>query len=396
MSFSLDKIQDALRRAHIDAWLFYDFRGMNPIALRVLGLDPTRTRTRRFMYYVPTEGAPVKIVHVIEPTALDVLPGTTALYASWRTFEEQLGKVLRGYGTVAMEYAPFASIPVVSRVDAGTVELVRATGTTVVSSANLVQQFEAQLSDAQIASHRTAADALSACVDDAFTTIRDATMRNQPVDESQVLRRMVDFLTIRGMTFDHAPIVAVNANAANPHYETPDVGGAQIRRGDLVLLDLWCKQREGDATYADITWTGYVGETVPKEIANVFTIVAAARDAALTAIRTACEVGKDLRGCDVDDVCRRVIIDAGYDEYFTHRTGHSIGDAVHGNGTNIDNFETRDERLLLPRTCFSIEPGIYLPGRFGIRSEIDVLLTEDGSVEVAGRTPQTAVVSILG
>lgn len=396
MSFSLPKIQDALRRANIDAWLFYDFRGMNPIALRVLGLDPSRVRTRRFAYFVPADDEPVKIVHAIEAIALDVLPGTTALYASWRTFEERLAEVLRGCGTVAMEYAPFGSIPVVSRVDAGTVELVRSAGAVVVSSANLVQQFEAQLSDEQMASHRIAADTLSVCVDDAFAAIREAITQEKAIDESQIQRRMVDFLTTRGMTFDHAPIVAVNANAANPHYETPEAGGAAIRRGDLVLLDLWCKQKDGDATYADITWTGYVGETVPDEIVSVFTIVAAARDAALAEVRGAYVEGRSIRGCDVDDACRKVIADAGYGEYFTHRTGHSIGDVVHGNGTNIDNFETRDERLLLPRTCFSIEPGIYLPGRFGIRSEIDVMLTEDGDVEVAGRAPQTAVVPIFG
>lgn len=390
-------IQQALRDAGRDGWLFYDFRGSDPLAARILKLDPRRHMTRRWYYLIPAQGAPTKILHKIEPHSLDDVPGESRLYLSWQEQHEHLKQTLASLGRspkVSMQYSPLNAIPYISRVDAGTIELVRSFGVEVATSADLVQRFEAVWTDEQYASHRQAADALRQIVDEAFGRVRHEIACGAVFTERDLQQDILARIAARGLHTYAPPIAAVNAHAADPHYSPPETGSAPIRRGDLVLIDLWAKSTTPGSMYGDITWTGYVGETVPARHAEVFAIVAAARDAAIAFVRQGVGGGRFPCGGDVDDVCRRVIREAGYGDRFIHRTGHSIGEEVHGNGANIDNLETQDNRRLLPRTCFSIEPGIYLPGDFGIRSEVDVYITEREAI-VTGVPIQTAIVPIL-
>jgi Xaa-Pro aminopeptidase len=390
-------IQQALTDAGLDGWLFYDFRGSDPLAARILKLDPARHTTRRWYYLIPAQGTPTKILHKIEPHALDDVPGEARLYLSWQEQHAHLKQALASLGkspTVSMQYSPMNAIPYISRVDAGTIELVRSCGAEVVTSADLVQRFEAVWTDDQYASHRQAAEALRQIVDEAFGRVRHEIACGATFTERDLQQDILARIAARGMHTYAPPIAAVNAHAADPHYSPPETGSAPIRKDDLVLIDLWAKNTAPGSMYGDITWTGYVGETVPARHAEVFAIVAAARDAAIAFVTQEVGAGRFPFGGDVDDVCRRVIREAGYGDRFIHRTGHSIGEEVHGNGANIDNLETQDNRRLLPRTCFSIEPGIYLPGDFGIRSEVDVYITEREAI-VTGVPIQTAIVPIL-
>jgi len=389
-------IQAALRETPaIEGWLFYDFRHSDPLAYRVLLLDRTQHVTRRWYYWVPAEGEAIKIVHRIEPHTLDALPGKAVFYVSWEEQRTALQTMLSGRRRIAMQYSPMNAVPYVSRVDAGTIDLMRSFGVEPATSADLVQRFEAVWDDAQLASHRTAAESLRRIVDEAFSHIREATLAARtPLDEYGLQQFIVSRLEACGLTTSSAPIVAVNAHSADPHYSPGPLGSSEIRPGDLVLIDLWGKRRDPGSVYADITWTGYVGPSVPEPHQEVFTIVRTARDAAVSFVRTRIETEDFPCGWEVDDVCRQVIRDAGYGDHFLHRTGHSIGEEVHGNGANIDNLETRDGRRLLPRTCFSIEPGIYLAGDFGIRSELDVYLG-DREALIFGQPVQTEVVPIL-
>jgi len=413
-------IQQALRDAGLDGWLFYDFRGSDPLAARILKLDPTRHMTRRWHYLIPAQGTPTKILHKIEPHSLDEVPGESRLYLSWQEQHECLRQTLASLGRqsrrpvrvwgswtagpawmgarapvrIAMQYSPLNAIPYISRVDAGTIELVRSLGAEVVTSADLVHRFEAVWTKDQYASHCEAAAKLRQIVDEAFARVRAEIIRGATFTERDLQQDILARITARGMHTYAPPIAAINAHAADPHYSPPEHGSSPIRRGDLVLIDLWAKSTAPGSMYGDITWTGYVGETVPARHAEIFAIVASARDAAIAFVQQEVRAGRFPRGGDVDDVCRRVIRKAGYADQFLHRTGHSIGEEVHGNGANIDNLETQDGRRLLPHTCFSIEPGIYLPGEFGIRSEVDVYLTETDAL-VTGIPIQTAIVPIL-
>ena len=416
-------IQQALRDSGLDGWLFYDFRGSDPLAARILKLDPMRHMTRRWYYVIPAQGTPTKILHKIEPHSLDDVPGESRLYLSWQEQHAHLRQLLtslsrqseapaapgraRGAGAsehvptgarapvrIAMQYSPMNAIPYISRVDAGTIELVRSLGAEVVTSADLVQRFEAVWTDEQYTSHCRAATALRQIVDEAFGRVRHEIACGATFTECDLQQDILTRIAARGMHTYAPPIAAVNAHAADPHYSPPAQGSAPIRTGDLVLIDLWAKNTSPGSMYGDITWTGFVGESVPARHAEVFAIVAAARDAAIAFVRQEVGAGRFPCGGDVDDVCRRVIREAGYGDRFIHRTGHSIGEEVHGNGANIDNLETQDTRRLLPRTCFSIEPGIYLPGDFGIRSEVDVYVTEREAI-VTGVPIQTAIVPIL-
>ena len=413
-------IQQALREAGLDGWLFYDFRGSDPLAARILKLDPSRHTTRRWYYLIPAQGTPTKILHKIEPHALDDVPGESQFYLSWQEQHECLRQALASLGRqslkptrvwgswtavpawmgarapvrIAMQYSPLNAIPYVSRVDAGTIELVRSLGAEVVTSADLVQRFEAVWTKDQYASHCEAAAKLRQIVDEAFARVREEIARDATFTERDLQQDILARITARGMHTYAPPIAAANAHAADPHYSPPEHGSSPIRRGDLVLIDLWAKNTAPGSMYGDITWTGYVGESVPARHAEIFTIVARARDAAIAFVQQEVRAGRFPRGGDVDDVCRRVIRQAGYGDRFIHRTGHSIGEEVHGNGANIDNLETRDGRRLLPHTCFSIEPGIYLSGEFGIRSEVDIYLTETDAL-VTGVPIQTAIVPIL-
>ena len=393
-------IQRALKDAGLDGWLFYDFRQSDPLAYRILKLDPRQFSTRRWFYFVPAEGKPTRINHAIEQGKLDALPGRKLIYSGWTRLHEHLREVLgsaaRGRGArVAMQYSPENAIPYISRVDAGTVELVRSLGAEPVTSADLVQLFEAVWTDEQYRSHVTAADNIHNIIQEAFAEVGRRIRADEPVTEYDIQQFMVRRFEELNMTCnDDHPIVSVNANAASPHYQPNAQKFSPIRRGDFLLLDVWAKLKTPGAVYADQTWTGFVGEEPSEEHVKVFTVVRDARDAAIEFVREAVRSGRPIRGAEVDDVSRGVIERAGYGEYFTHRTGHSIGEEVHGNGAHIDNLETKDSRRIIPRTCFSIEPGVYLPGNFGVRSEID-LYVGDGDIEVTGQPIQTELVAIL-
>jgi Xaa-Pro dipeptidase len=397
------EIQTALRAAKLDGWLFYDFRGSDPLASRILMLGDHASGSRRWFYYIPVSGEPTKIVHSIERYKLDALPGKRVIYRGWEELHAHLAGALRGpdenqprHSTakrVAMQYSPMNDIPYVSRVDAGTIELVHSFDVEVVTSAELVQRFEAVWTPAQKASHIEASDKLHRVIQEAFAEIAHNIRADKPTTEYDIQQFIARRLEGEGMGRENG-IVAVNANTANPHYAPTREVTLPIKRGDFVLLDIVGKLRQQGAVYTDQTWTGYVGETVPEEFTRIFNIVREARDAAVEFVRTNVRAGKAIRGAEIDDVSRGVIKRAGYGEQFTHRTGHSIGEEVHGNGVNIDNFETRDSRRLTPGICFSIEPGIYLEGKFGVRSEIDVYVGEK-DIEVTGQPIQTEIVPIL-
>ncbi len=395
----VSKIQAALRAEKVDGWLFYDFRHSDPLAYRVLKLDEDMAVSRRWFYYIPAAGEPVKVVMSIEQFKLDSLPGKKLIYRGWQELHQRLREML---GTksgkskrIAMQYSPMNDIPYMSRVDAGTIELIRSLGAEIVSSAELVQQFEAVWSPEQLQMHIETSDNMHRIFFDAFGEIARRIRVDEPTTEYDIEQFILRRWHEEGMGSEHDDaIVSVNANTANPHYVPTKDKALPIKRGDFVLLDLASKLRKPDAVFTDQTWTGYVGESVPEEYTRIFNIVREARDSAVDFVRKNVRAGKPIRGAEVDDVSRGVIKRAGYGDQFTHRTGHSIGEEVHGNGVNIDNFETRDSRRIVPGVCFSIEPGIYQEGKFGVRSEIDVYIG-DKDIQVTGQPIQTEVVAIL-
>ena len=380
----LPAIQKALAEQGLDGWLLYDLRGSNPIARAVIGFDERQIGTRRWFYLIPRAGEPVALLHVIEPNALAGAPGLKVLYRSWRELESTLKTHLAGKRRVAMEYSPGAAIPLVSRVDAGTIEMVRAAGPEVVSSADLVQIFEARFSPEQKALHDQAARDTLMAKDEAFALIRERLAAGLPVKESEVQAFIAARFDARGLTTHHPCIVAVNDHASDPHFETAaGPKDREIRKGDVVLIDLWAKvARDPRAVYYDATWMAFCGPDVPAKVREVWEVVKGGRDAAVAFVEDAVGSGRKIHGYEVDDVARGFIEARGYGSYFLHRTGHSIGYEVHGNGVNIDNLETRDQRRIIPGVCFSIEPGVYLP-EFGVRSEIDMYVG-DGKAEVTG------------
>lgn len=393
------EIQTALEKENLDGWLFYDFRGSDVLAKRILKLPNNASGSRRWFYYVPAKGEPVKIVHAIEPEKLDALPGKKLIYREWQLLGENLEKAFSAGAEkpgkprrVAMQYSPNNDIPYVSRVDAGTVEMVRARGVKVETSADLVQQFEAVWSAEQLAMHKEAAGKLQRIILEAFADIKRRMNENIPTTETDVQQFMMRRFAEEGMQ-PSPMIVAVNENAASPHYFPTKERNSPIKRGDLVLIDSVTKMNRPKAPATDLTWVGYVGETVPEEYRKIWDIVREAQDAAYRFVKDAMQKGKPVKGADVDDVARAVIRRHGYGDQFLHRTGHSIGEDGHGNGANIDNLETRDSRRLMPGTAFSIEPGIYLAGKFGVRSEIDVYLTENDAVITAPH--QTEIIPIM-
>jgi Xaa-Pro dipeptidase len=395
----VNEIRSALGAAKLDGWLFYDFRHSDPLAYRILKMDENLVVSRRWFYYIPASGEPVKIVMSIEKFKLDALPGQKLIYRGWQELHERLRQTLGGKPDkakrIAMQYSPMNDIPYMSRVDAGTIELVRSLGVEIASSAQLVQQFEAVWSPEQLKMHIEASDKMHRIFFDAFGEIARRVRANEPTTEYDIEQFILRRWHEEGMGSEHDDaIVSVNANTANPHYVPTREKALPIKRGDFVLLDLASKLRKPDAVFTDQTWTGYVGETVPDEYSRIFNIVREARDSAADFVRKNVRAGKSIRGADVDDVSRDVIKRAGYGDQFTHRTGHSIGEEVHGNGVNIDNFETRDSRRIIPGVCFSIEPGIYLEGKFGVRSEIDVYVN-DKDIEVTGQPIQTEIIAIL-
>lgn len=381
----LKKIQAALTERNLDGWLFYDFHNRDAIGMKILGLDPKKFTSRRWFYFIPASGEPQKLVHSIEQGKLEALPGTKHVYLPWQQQHQLLKKMLGTAKTVAMQYSPMNAIPYNSIVDAGTVELVQSFGVRVVSSADLVGIFEAHLDQADYESHVTASVGLYEIKDLTFAEIGNRLRADKPPTEYEMQQFMQQLMRERNLFWGDGPIVAVNVHAADPHFEPTPENSSRIQKGDLVLLDLWAKLEQPNSVFADITWMGFVGENIPARIVSVFNIVRDARDAAVTFLEQRFGAKTPVFGWEVDDVTRKVITDAGFGPYFIHRTGHNIGNEVHGNGVHIDNLETKDERQILPGTCFSDEPGIYLPQEnFGIRSEIDIFVTDDGQVRVTG------------
>jgi Xaa-Pro aminopeptidase len=378
----LSAIQAALRERNIDAWLFYDHHHRDPIAYRVLGLPANSMVTRRWFYLIPAKGEPVKLVHKIEAGHLDTLPGSKRQYAGWQELFDSLKAMLATYRDLAMQYSPNNIVFTVSLVDGGTVELLRGLGKNVVSSADLVALFEATWNEEQIKSHFAARDSIDAITTAAFQEIGKRA-RNGGTNEHEIQQWFMEAFQREGLLTDDPPIVAVNANAGNPHYEPRAERPVPIREGDLVLLDVWGKKNTPGAVYYDITWMGFVGSAPSGRMLEVFEIVRDARDAGVKTVVDAVTSGRRIAGWEVDRATRGHIKKKGYGDYFIHRTGHSIGTDVHANGANMDDLEIHDERQILPNSCFSVEPGIYLP-EFGVRSEVNVLVRPK-MAEVTGK-----------
>ena len=384
----LKAIQSALHERNIDAWLFYDHHHRDPIAYKVLGLPEGQMVTRRWFYIIPREGEPTKLVHRIEAGRLDTVPGAKREYSSWRELWDNLQAMLVRHRTVAMQYSPNNLIPYIGLVDAGTVELVRSFGKEIVSSGDLVARFEAAWSDEQIASHFAARDAIDAIVPECFHEI-GRRVRNGGTTEYEIQQWLAEAFRREDLITEDLPVVAVNAHSGDPHYGPSPETSSAIKDGDFVLLDIWAKKKTPNATYYDITWTGVLGTPSEKHV-EIFNIVSGARDAGIKKVVEAFAGKRRIAGWEVDQATREHINTAGYAQYFTHRTGHSIGVNVHGNGANMDNLETKDDREIIPNTCFSIEPGIYLP-EFGVRSEVNVL-TRNGAAEVTGKIQNELVI----
>lgn len=392
--FDLAAVQDSIREFGFDGWLMCDFRGSNPLARRILHIDEGAHATRRFYYLVPAAGEPRKLVHRIEAGVLDHLPGEKQVYLRWSELEEGLSQLVAGRRQVAMEYSPRNAIPYVGRVDAGTVELIRSCGVKVASSGDLIQVFEAAWTEDQWNSHQRATRHTLAAFERAWRLIADRVRGGGEVRETTVQQAILDHFAEHRLVTDHPPIVGVGPHSGDPHYApAPGPDDTPLREGDFVLIDLWAKLDEPHAVYSDLTRVGYIGPAVPDAYERIFQIVASARDAAIDCVRRGMEGNEPLHGWQVDDAARSVIENAGYGEFFVHRTGHSIGQETHGNGANIDNLETRETRRILPRTCFSIEPGIYLP-EFGVRSEVNVFVDARRQVHVTG-DPQRRVLPVL-
>ncbi|HEX7893601.1 MAG TPA: Xaa-Pro peptidase family protein [Terriglobales bacterium] len=385
----LAAIQSALRDRNIDAWLFYDHHHRDPIAYRVLGLPAQMMVTRRWFYVVPAQGEPRKLVHKIEAGHLDSLPGKKSTYSAWQELFENLKQLLSSYRDVAMQYSPNNGVFTISLVDAGTAELIRGLGKNIVSSGDLVAQFEATWSEEQIRSHFAARDAVDAITEGAFKEI-GRRVRSGGTTEYDIQQWIVEAFRRENLVASDAPVVAVNANSANPHYGPDATNSSPIREGDFVLLDIWAKKNTPNAVFYDITWTGFIGPKPSDRMQEIFKVVRDARDAGIKFVTDSIATGKKISGWQVDDPVRESITKAGYGKYFVHRTGHSIGTDVHANGANMDNLEVHDERRILANSCFSIEPGVYLD-TFGVRSEVNMLV-RSGSAEVTGRMQKELVI----
>ena len=371
---NISEIQSELRARKMDGWLFYDHHHRDPIAAHVLGLG-NGMATRRWFYFVPARGEPRKLVHRIEQGALDAVPGRKFVYSGWEELHRLLPKVLSGSKKIAMQYSPENNIPYIGLVDAGTIELIRKLKKKVVSSADLVQKFEASWSPEQLESHLSVGRLIDRVTREAFARAADFVREGKPVNEFELQQWMVEQFRAQDVNVDEPPIVAVEPNNGNPHYEPGPRGALPIRAGDLLLLDVFGKWNRPGSVFYDITWMGYLGPRVPDAYAKIFRIVREARDNAVQFVKESIAKGREIHGWEVDRVTRQTIHKAGYGKYFVHRTGHSIGQQVHGNGANMDGYETQDDRQIVPHTCFSIEPGIYLP-EFGVRSEVNVYVGE--------------------
>ena len=387
------RIQSEVASAGLDGWLFYGFHDIDPIAIDILQLPKDSLFTRRWFYLVPPRGTPLKLVSRVEKHALDALPGERLEYTSWEELEERLQSMLRAQRKVAMQYSAESAVPYVSRVDGGILDLVRKCGATVVTSADLVQRLQSVWSERQFEMHRTAAGKLYEIVESTFAWVKQQ-FHPSGVDEYGIQQQMVRLFEERRLETDHPPIVAFNQDASDPHFAPSQATSRKGHRGDILLIDLWGKERQQGAVYADITWMGVLDDRVGDRHGVIFALAAAARDTGVHLLRERWEHQQKVFGWEVDDAVRGVIEDQGLADYFVHRTGHSIGESVHGNGVNLDNLETRDEREIIPGVCFSIEPGIYLP-EFGVRTEIDVYVDPRQGPLVTTQPVQQELVRIL-
>lgn len=387
----LQGIQEALREKKIDGWLLCDFRNRDYLAYRALGLNFEKMTSRRWYYYIPAKGEPKKLVSAVEKMRLDTLPGKRMIYLSWGELHASLKKMLGTKKTIAMQYSPKNNVPYVSMVDGGTIELLKSFGYKIVSSADLVQMFVSRISEEGYATHKEAAKRMDRIRAEAFDQIRQAIRNNTGATEYDVQQFIMRRFTEEGLTTYDPPMVGVNDHPANPHFDCTRETARPFKRGDTVLIDMWAKKNVPEGIYYDITWVGYIGDTPPKKYVEIFTAVKGGRDAAVRFVQESFARGKTCYGWQVDDACRAVVKKAGYGKYFLHRTGHSITEETHGNGVNIDNLETKDERALIPGCCFSIEPGIYLEGQMAVRTEINMFIRLDGIPEVTGEVQQELV-----
>lgn len=386
----LEKIQKYLKSEKIDGWLLADFHARNGIAVNFLNLTPHLTR--RSFYLIPASGEPTTLVHNIEKDRFEHLPGTMIVFSSYRMLETKLAEMLEGYEKIAMEYSPSNRLPYIGLVDAGTIELVKATGIKIVPSADLVAFFQARMTPEQVVLHKQAAELINRIKDEAFNLISRSIKAGDSINEWMVVDFILQQFEKNNLTCDFPPCCAIDANISNPHYQPTTENSSPIKEGSLILIDLWARLKSPNSIYADITWMAYAGETVPKKYSKLFSIVSSALERAVEFMQQKFADGQ-IFGYEVDDACRKVIIDAGYGEYFFHRTGHSILEEVHGPGPNIDNIETEDKRKLLPGHLFSLEPGIYLEN-YGVRSEVDCMLTESGP-EVTTQPIQNGIIPLL-
>jgi Xaa-Pro dipeptidase len=385
-------IQSELKAAKLDGWLFYDHHRRDPIAAHILALPEDAMYTRRWFYFVPASGEPRKLVHRVENSALSSLPGKTIVYSGWQELHKSLPKLLASARNIAMQYSPENNIPYIGLVDAGTIELIRKLKKKIVSSADLVQRFEATWTDAQLNSHLEAGKRIDRICRQSFECAAEFVQASRPLREDELQAWIMAQFRESGLVAAEPPIVAVQPNNGSPHYEPKHGTGAPIRAGDLLLLDMWAKLPGPDSVYYDITWVGFLGSRVPDAYAKIFGIVRQARERATEFVQKSVAKGREIHGWEVDKVARETIRKAGYAKFFVHRTGHSIGREVHGNGANMDGLETRDDRRIIARTCFSVEPGIYMP-EFGIRSEVNVYVGER-EARVTGAA-QTEVLALL-
>lgn len=381
---NVNDIQRAIRDNNGDGWLFFDIHHRDILAYRILGLDLERMTTRRWYYFIPRDGTPTKLVHRVEQGRIGTLPGNTVMYIGWRELHEKLRGLLDGSQRVFMQYSPMSNIPMVSCVDAGTVELVRSFGKEVLSSAELVQSFEAGVDEVGAALHRAAGAKVQRIKDDAFRLIVQSIKTSRRITEYDVQQFILAEFNKEHLTCDGSPpMVGVNEHAADPHFEVSATDSSAIRENDRLLIDLWARENVPEGIYYDITWCGFMGKKPPDEYQRRFDIVVKARDLTKQFIADRIASRQPVYGWEADDVCRRYITDQGYGDFFLHRTGHSIHRSMHGNGANLDNLETKDERRIIWGSCFSIEPGIYKEG-LGVRSEIDMLVDNQGNVSVIG------------
>jgi Xaa-Pro dipeptidase len=385
------RIQQALRERKLDGWLLCDFHNRDHLAYRILGLETSRMASRRWFYFIPARGNPQKLVHPVEKGKLDSLPGKKLMYLPWEELHASLKKMLGPPKRIAMQYSPKNNIPPVSLVDAGTVELVRSFGHKIVSSADLVQMFESLIDERGYLLHKEAGVIVDAVRAEAFAQIAEAIRNGNEVSEFDVTRFILKRFADHNLVTENAPIVGSNEHPADPHFEATPGNSRPFKRGDTVLIDLWAKLNQPGSIYYDSTWVGYIGDAPAPKYQKIFTVVRDARDAAIAFVKQRFEHGQPCYGWEVDDACRAVVKKAGFGKLFTHRTGHSIGEEVHGNGANIDNLETKDVRQLMPGCCFSIEPGIYLEGAMAARTEIDMFIRHDGVAEVTGEVQQELV-----